>query len=80
MLIDWEHYPPDTWAGEAGEHLFLIKSLDDASFYYVFGTVDEVMITGEADELSHAQAIANRWAWLVNNVTPDQVVALLSKL
>ena len=80
MLIDWEHYPPDTWAGECQEHVFLIKELPDGGFYYVFGTSDDVLHTGGWLDLRNAQAIANRWTWIVNNLTPDQQARVIAKL
>ena len=80
MLIEWEYHAPDTWAGEQGEHLFIIKSLASDQYYYVFGTSEEVMVTGDAGTLSDAQAIANRWGWIVNNVTPERVGKLLFKM
>ena len=80
MLIDWEYYSPDTWAGEDDIYLFIIKKVEDDSYAYVFGTESDVMVSGVSADLSEAQAIANRWSWLVNNVTPDRVGALLFKL
>ena len=71
--------PPDTWAGELGEYMFLIKAADDR-FIFVFGTLTDAMVSGNVETLSEAQALANRFHWLVNNVTPEQFDALISKL
>ena len=80
MLIEWEHYPPDTWAGESEQYLFLIKELPEGGFYYVFGTSEDVLHTGSSESLPSATAIANRWAWIVNNVTPDQRARVFAML
>ena len=80
MLIDWEYYQPDTWAGESGDHLFLIKELDDGTFYYVIGTTNDVILTGGVDALTSAQAISNRFAWVVNNCTDDERARILTLL
>ena len=68
------------WVGELLEHLFIIKEVEDGSFTYVFGTEAEVSMSGNVNNLSDAQALANRWHWLVNNVTPDRLSALIFKL
>ena len=84
MLLEWEHYEPDTWAAEADDFIFLIKGLEmdtedlsDASFAYVFGTSESADVSGTVNSLSEAQAIANRYLWLVNNVTPERLDALI---
>jgi len=79
--MEWEHYPPDTWALECNNYLALIKHLEDESgFAYVIGSLDEPVALGVADTLSDAQAKARRWCWLVNNVTIEQATALIYKL
>ena len=80
MLLEWEHYEPDTWAAESTDHVFLIKQLRDDEYIFVIGTVTDAEISGHAESLSGAQAIANRYLWTVNNVTPDQFKALIDKL
>jgi hypothetical protein len=80
MLLDWEHYPPDTWAAELDEHMFLIKYVEEGEYVYVFGTLHEPVLSGHVVTLSEAQAIANRYVWLVNNVTGDNLEALINKL
>ena len=79
MLLDWEYYAPDTWAAESADLVFLIKKTDD-KFVFVIGTLEEATVTGAVDTLSDAQAIANRYSWIVNNVTPDHLNALINKL
>ena len=80
MLLEWEHYEPDTWAAESEDYIFLIKSVNDDEFVFVFGTLDDAAVTGSDSTLTGAQAIANRYLWLVNNVTPDQLESLINKL
>ena len=78
-LLEWDHYPPDTWASEVGDQLLLIKLVEEA-YVFVFGTTKEPLFSGSADTLSDAQAIANRYRWLVNNVTPERLDSLVNKL
>lgn len=80
MLLDWQHYEPDTWAAESEDHVFLIKMVTDDDFVFVFGTLDSASVSGNTLTLSDAQAIANRYHWLVNNVTAERLDALVNKL
>ena len=80
MLLEWEYYEPDTWAAELDEHVFLIKELREGAFIFVFGTSVDAQLSGEAQTLSHAQALANRYLWIVNNCTPDQLPRMMDML
>ncbi len=80
MLLEWQHYEPDTWAAESEDHIFLIKMVTDDEYVFVFGTLDDAAVTGSSRSLTGAQAIANRYQWLVNNVTGDRLTALINKL
>ncbi len=80
MLLEWQHYEPDTWAAESDDYVFLIKMVTDTEYVFVFGTLDDAALTGGVDTLTSAQAIANRYLWLVNNVTGERLAALINKL
>ncbi len=78
--MDWEHYPPDTWSFECDSFIGLIKQIEDDHFVYVVGDVADAHFNGTVNNLSDAQAIIQRWCWLVKNVTPTEAEALINKL
>jgi len=80
VLLEWEYYEPDTWAAERSDHVFLIKLLREGQYIYVFGTSIDAQLSGESGSLSHAQALANRYLFIVNNCTPNQLDHMIDKL
>ena len=53
--------------------MILIKRLQSRKGWaYVVGTLEDAKLTGTVSELTEAKAIAIRYCWAVNNITPER--------
>ena len=63
---------------EYGDLLLLVKYMaPNDQWVYIIGDESEVAHTGFSDSESDAKAKAIRYAWAVNNMTPERVAALI---
>ncbi len=79
-LIEWTAYGEDGMQGaEFGPLLLLVKYLSDSKqWVYIVGDVETVVYTGFAATSADARALAIRYCWAVNNITPERAKELFN--